>query len=168
VAVLRIRMNLCCSSQKFVFYMALKLQAMMLEPEYILVTDPEADNGEGSQPRSPSRTHRWLRDVLVKRLVFQQVAGIRTALDAGLLLLPFELRPPIHHTTSRLHRGQPKPCQLQVRHTGCILDVAYRDIRLCPRSFRLRSWGLHPGSSACSPRKASIKDDFPAHGCQLR
>jgi hypothetical protein len=34
--------------------------------------------------------------------------GHTTALDAG-LLLPFKLRPPIHHTSSRLHRGRPRP-----------------------------------------------------------
>jgi hypothetical protein len=32
--------------------------------------------------------------------------GHATALDAGLLLLPFKLRPPIHHTSSHLHRGR--------------------------------------------------------------
>jgi hypothetical protein len=51
---------------------------------------------------------------LVKRPAFQQVAGDfghATALDAGLLLLPFKLRPPIHHT-SPLHRGRPRPRQL--------------------------------------------------------
>jgi hypothetical protein len=37
--------------------------------------------------------------------------GHATALDAGLLLLLFKLRPPIHHT-SRLHRGRPRPHQL--------------------------------------------------------
>jgi hypothetical protein len=31
------------------------------------------------------------------------------ALDARLLLLPFNLRPPIHHASSHLHCGQPRP-----------------------------------------------------------
>jgi hypothetical protein len=42
---------------------------------------------------------------LVRHPAFQQVAGDlnhATALDTGLLLLPFKLRPPIHHTSSRL------------------------------------------------------------------
>jgi hypothetical protein len=34
--------------------------------------------------------------------------GHATASDTGLLLLPFKLRPPIHHTSSRLHRGRPR------------------------------------------------------------
>jgi hypothetical protein len=37
--------------------------------------------------------------------------GHATALDVGLLLLPFKLRPPIHHISSRLHRGRPRPRQ---------------------------------------------------------
>jgi hypothetical protein len=37
--------------------------------------------------------------------------GHATALDAGLLLLPFQLRPLIHHASSRLHRGRPRPRQ---------------------------------------------------------
>ena len=36
--------------------------------------------------------------------------GHATALNAGLLLLPFKLCPPIHHT-SRLHHGRPRPRQ---------------------------------------------------------
>jgi hypothetical protein len=45
-----------------------------------------------------------------------------TALDAGLLLLPFKLRPPVHHT-SRLHRGRPRSCQLVdwLRHHYVVL-----------------------------------------------
>jgi hypothetical protein len=37
--------------------------------------------------------------------------GRATGLDAGLLLLPFKLRPPIYHT-SRLHGGRSRPRQL--------------------------------------------------------
>jgi hypothetical protein len=50
--------------------------------------------------------------------------GHATALDAGLLLLPFKLRPPIHHT-SRLHRGRPRPRQLVdwLRHR-CVTAVS--------------------------------------------
>jgi hypothetical protein len=51
--------------------------------------------------------------MLVKRPAFQQVErlGHATALDAGLLLLPFQLRPLIHHTSSRLHRGRLRQLQ---------------------------------------------------------
>jgi hypothetical protein len=46
---------------------------------------------------------------------------------------------------SNIARQECSGYQLPVRHTRRILDVAYRDICACTRSFRLRPWGLHPG-----------------------
>ena len=43
--------------------------------------------------------------------------GQATALDTGLLPLPFKLRSPIHHT-SRLHGGRPRPCHRCVTTTS--------------------------------------------------
>jgi hypothetical protein len=50
---------------------------------------------------------------LVKRPAFpgRQRLGHATALDIGLPLLHFKLRPPIHHTSSRLHCGRLGPRQ---------------------------------------------------------
>jgi hypothetical protein len=56
-------------------------------------------------------------------LAGRQLLGHATALDAGFLLLPFKSRPPIHHKSSRLHRGRPRPRQLAdwLRHRCVVL-----------------------------------------------
>ena len=71
-----------------------------------------------------------------------------TALDAGLLLLPLQLRPLIHHTSSRLHRGRPR-----LRH--CCVTTASSCYRSPPRlglaisqeHNRVRRPGVQPGLS---------------------
>ena len=53
--------------------------------------------------------------MLVKRLAFQQLAGdlvTRRVSDAGIVLLPFQLRPPIYHTSSLFHCGRLRQRQL--------------------------------------------------------
>jgi hypothetical protein len=61
----------------------------MLEPKYILVTDPEANNADESQPLSLAHTHRWLKWVLVGLVVgaasFLAVLWLRKANPSGLL-----------------------------------------------------------------------------------
>jgi hypothetical protein len=52
--------------------------------------------------------------------------GHATALVAGLPVLPFKLRLPIHHTSSRLHRGRPRPRQHAdwLRHHHILLPIS--------------------------------------------
>ena len=64
-----------------------------------------------------------------------------TALDSGSLLPFFEPRPPIHHTSSRLHSGRPRPRQhvdWLRHHYVVLLPISNR------AGFgRRRSWDRH-------------------------
>jgi hypothetical protein len=78
-----------------------------------------------------------------------------TALDAGLLLLPLQLRPLIHHTSSRLHRGRPRPRQHANWLRHCCVTTASSCYRSPPRlglaisqeHNRVRRHGVQPGLS---------------------
>ena len=89
---------------------------------------------------------------LVKRRAFQQVAGDfshATALDAGLLLLPLQLRPLIHHTSSRPHRGRPRPRQHAnwLRHHCVVLLPISTAAGFSQENSRVRRHGVQPGLS---------------------